>query len=373
MKGRALYIHIPFCKSKCKYCDFPSYSGCESYMKDYTNALKSEIQKYKDEQFKTIFIGGGTPTYLSIENWKALGQTIEGLSLGSELEFTVECNPNSITGELLTVLKHIGVNRLSIGLQAWQDELLKILGRVHRREDFLKTYELCREFQFDNINVDVMFGLPGQKLTHYMETLCALTSLGVEHLSCYSLIVEEGTPFYTAFNEGKLILPQEEEERSMYYDGIAYLSKRGYHQYEISNFAKPNRECRHNLVYWNTEDYIGCGAAAHSFYKGIRSSNTVDVREYIELINSKGQAITESHVNTQKDNMEEFMFLGLRKTKGIEEEEFLRRFSVNINSIYGKIINKYVGEGLLKREEGRIFFTNEGISISNLVLSDFIL
>jgi len=373
MNNVALYIHIPFCKQKCLYCDFQSFAGKEDYMLDYAAALAKEINSIKDKKIKTIFVGGGTPTYLSLAGWKLLKKSINRLELSEDLEFTVEGNPGTFTREKLIFLKEMGVNRLSIGLQAIQDSLLKKLGRIHTAQDFMESFEIARNLGFDNINVDLMFGLPGQTLAQWLETLENVTKLNPEHLSCYSLIVEEGTDFYKKFEQGKLNLPDEELERTMYAKTIEYLEKKEYIQYEISNFTKNQKPCRHNLVYWEMEEYIGCGAASHSFSEGFRYRNEENIEKYIEKMNSQGSAIVEKTIHSYKDDMEEFMFMGLRKKEGISKGEFLKRFNKDIHSVYGQIINKYVSTGFMKENEKNVFLTYEGIELSNVIMAEFLL
>ncbi|MCY6371831.1 radical SAM family heme chaperone HemW [Clostridium ganghwense] len=372
-KGIALYIHIPFCKQKCLYCDFPSYCGKENKMVSYAKALSKEIDTIKDKRIKTIFIGGGTPTYLSLEGWSIIKKSIDKLNKDIELEFTVEGNPGTFNEEKLKFLKDMGVNRLSIGLQAWQNKHLKSLGRIHSSEDFEKSFSLARMLGFKNINVDLMFGLPEQNIQDWKETLKKVTELHPEHLSCYSLIVEEGTKFYNLYRQNKLNLPHEDTEREMYLYTLEYLREKEYYQYEISNFSKINKECKHNLVYWNLEEYIGCGAAAHSYIDGYRYSNEVDIDNYITMMENKFSAIIEKKENSKKDDMEEFMFMGLRKIKGISVEKFNKKFKISLAEIYGDIIEKHKGNKFLIEEDGRIFLSSKGIEISNSIMSDFIL
>jgi len=373
MKNVALYIHIPFCKQKCLYCDFPSLAGKEDCMFDYATALAKEINSIKDKKIKTIFIGGGTPTYLSLEGWAVIKKSISRLDVCEDLEFTVEGNPGTFTREKLNFLKSMGVNRLSIGLQAYQDSLLKKLGRIHTIKDFEKSFKLARNVGFDNINVDLMFGLPSQTLEQWMETLQKVTQMSPEHLSCYSLIVEEGTEFYKRFEEGLLNLPDEELERTMYARTIEYLGQKGYKQYEISNFAKDNKLCRHNLVYWEMGEYIGCGSASHSYSNGYRYRNEENIEKYIEKVNVDGSAVVENTKNSYNDDMEEFMFMGLRKIEGISKNEFRKRFDKNIEDVYKSQIDKYVSTGFMKENEDYISLTYEGIEVSNVIMAEFIL
>jgi oxygen-independent coproporphyrinogen-3 oxidase len=373
MKNVALYIHIPFCKQKCLYCDFPSLAGKEGCMLDYASALAKEIDSIRDKRIKTIFIGGGTPTYLSLDGWKVIKKSIDKLDVCEDLEFTVEGNPGTFTKEILNLLKSLGVNRLSIGLQAWQDSLLIELGRIHTIYDFKQSFKLARDIGFDNINVDLMFGLPSQTLEQWMETLQEVTRLNPEHLSCYSLIVEEGTEFYKRFEKGSLELPDEELERTMYAKTIEYLGEKGFMQYEISNFAKDDKVCRHNLVYWEMDDYIGCGAAAHSYSDGFRYRNEENIEKYIEKMNVDNSAIVENKKNSFNDEMEEFMFMGLRKNVGISKSEFRQRFNKNIDDVYRDVIDKYVNTGFVKENKDNIFLTYEGIEVSNVIMAEFLL
>lgn len=371
MEETALYIHVPFCKQKCLYCDFPSFANSEGLMKDYIRALSIEIRKLGNKKISTIFIGGGTPTYLNLETLKILKKSLEELNLSKEIEFTIEGNPGTFTREKLKLLKEMGVNRLSIGLQAVQDELLKKLGRIHDYNTFLNSYNMARDMGFNNINIDLMFGLPGQNIEMWRHTLEIVINLNPEHLSCYSLILEKGTPFFNLYNEEDL--PDEDIVSEMYSIVKEFLSEKGYLQYEISNFSRKGLECKHNLVYWNLKNYIGVGSGAHSYYNGIRYRNEINVKKYIEDIADAGSAVVESHNNTPEDNMEEFMFLGLRKIKGISIEEFRQRFKKNIFSVYGDVIKKFNSKGMMTLEKDRLYLSSRGIEISNYILSDFII
>jgi oxygen-independent coproporphyrinogen-3 oxidase len=342
-------------------------------MTDYATALAKEIKSIKHRKIKTIFIGGGTPTYLSLEGWKIISKSIAELDTTVDLEFTVEGNPGTFTSELLCLLKGMGVNRLSIGLQATQDSLLKKLGRIHTFEDFEKSFEMARNIGFHNINVDLMFGLPTQSIMQWVETLEIVTKLNPEHLSCYGLIIEEGTVFYESFNGGTLKLPSEELERAMYYKTLEYLREKGYIQYEISNFAKNHNVCNHNLVYWNLDEYIGCGSASHSYSDGFRYRNEENIEKYIDKMNINGNAIIEKTRNSLKDDIEEFMFMGLRKIQGINKNEFKSRFSKDIHSVYGTVINKYITTKFMVECDDNIYLTYEGIQLSNVIMSEFLL
>lgn len=369
----SLYIHIPFCKSKCLYCDFPSYYGKDNLMNDYVDALCKEIEIKCNKEIRTIFIGGGTPTYLDVKNIEKIGKVINKLNLHKELEFTVEGNPGTFSKEKLTAFKNMGVNRLSIGLQAYQNYLLKKVGRIHNIDDFLNSFNLAREIGFDNINVDLMFGLPDQTKEAWTETLEEIIKLNPEHISAYSLIIEENTPFYEMDLKEELKLPNEDLEREFYAITKEKLNENGYIQYEISNFSKLGRACKHNLVYWNLEEYIGCGSAAHSFVDNKRLSNEEEIEVYIDKIKNYCDATKEIHINSRNETMEEFMFMGLRKLNGISIKEFYQRFNVNIYEIYDEVINKFTSNGLLIENEDNIRLSDRGIELSNVVMQEFLI
>lgn len=374
METKALYIHIPFCSKKCYYCDFPSFCGKGHLTKNYIDALNQEIiTKASDFKIATIFIGGGTPTFLSCEEIASLGKIINKLNIIKDYEFTVECNPGTLNREKLQALKDIGVNRLSIGLQSTHDYHLKSIGRIHNYEEFKDNYYLAREMGFDNINVDLIFALPNETLEEWENDLKEVVDINPDHVSCYSLIIEEGTPFYTLYHDGKLTLPDEDTEREMYRSTKKILTKAGYHQYEISNFSKDQKECKHNLVYWDLKDYIACGTGAHSYVNGVRYKNAGTIEEYIRLIKAKGNAFVEEHKNSKEEDIEEFIFMGMRKTQGISKLEFKNRFGIKIEDLYVSVLLKYEKEKLIKNTKERVYFTERGIELSNTVLTDFIL
>jgi oxygen-independent coproporphyrinogen-3 oxidase len=374
VKEISLYIHIPFCKQKCLYCDFSSYSGKEKLMDEYVKALNEEImQKGKDYIISSIFIGGGTPSYLKDSNLESLLITLNGLSLKKELEYTVECNPGTLDENKLKLMKKYNVNRISLGVQSTKNSLLKRIGRIHSYEDFENNYLLARKIGFQNINVDLMFGLPNQTVEDWEESLIKIAKLKPEHISAYSLIVEEGTPFYTLYEEDKLSLPEEEEERTMYLTTKKILSTYGYHQYEISNFAQSGKECFHNKVYWKCNEYLGLGVSASSFINEKRSKNIDNIEEYIERIKKHENIIEEIHVNNTKDDMEEFVFMGLRMVEGIQINEFKERFGKDIYKVFGEVIEKNIKKELLISDSGKLYLSPRGIEVSNYVMSDFIL
>lgn len=374
MKEVALYIHIPFCKQKCFYCDFPSYARKDDLMSDYIEALLIELkEKIKGYKVRSLFIGGGTPSYLNEENLRELMKVIKNINFVENAEKTIECNPGTVSEEKFNIMKDGGINRLSFGLQTTKNNLLKGIGRIHTFEAFKDNYNLARSVGFNNINIDMMFGLPNQSVKDWTESLEEVAKLNPEHISAYSLIIEEGTPFYKLYNEDKLKFPSEEEEREMYKKCKDILIENGYHQYEISNYAKEGKECLHNEVYWMCDEYIGVGASSSSYIDGKRIKNIDDLREYIKRIGNGESIVDEEIINTKNDDIEEFMFMGLRMNCGIEEEEFKRRFNTNVDDIYKDVIEGNINKGLLERKRGRIYLTDKGIELSNMVMSDMIL
>ncbi|MBS6043581.1 MAG: oxygen-independent coproporphyrinogen III oxidase [Clostridium baratii] len=374
MKNISLYVHIPFCKQKCFYCDFKSYAGIEELENDYIDALILEIRnKCKGYLIKTLFIGGGTPSYLSENNLSKLLKELNKLSFLDDAEKTIECNPGTLSDEKIKIIKENNMNRISMGLQTTKNNLLKNIGRIHTIEEFKANYKRVRELGIENINIDIMFGLPNQSLEDYKETLEDIVKLNPEHISAYSLIIEEGTYFYKLYEENKLNVPNEDDERRMYEITKEILEDNNYKQYEISNYAKEGRECRHNKVYWELHEYIGVGVSASSFIDEKRIKNIDNIKEYIERINSNIDVSESIVANSLKEDMEEFMFLGLRMIEGVSIDKFKDKFSKDINDVYGEIINKNKKLGLLDEKNGRIYLTDKGIEVSNWVMSEFIL
>lgn len=374
MKEISLYIHIPFCKQRCFYCDFPTFAGKERFREEYIDALIKEIkEKCMNYRIKTIFIGGGTPSHLESQELEKLLSVVKTLNLTKDIEYSMECNPGTLTKEKLLVMKKYGINRISFGLQSCNNKLLKEIGRIHTFEEFLENYNLARSSGFDNINVDLMYGLPNLTVELWRDTLNKICELRPEHISAYSLIIEEGTAFYKLYEKDKLNLPSEDDERVMDKLTKDILKENGYHQYEISNYSLEGMECEHNKVYWSQEEYIGVGTASTSYINRCRMSNINNIREYIEKINSSQNIIAEEHSNSIEDEMEEFVFMGLRMILGIDLSLFKKKFGVDIRSIYEKVMEKNIRDGLLKVEEGRMFLTEKGVELSNSVMSDFIL
>lgn len=367
-----LYIHIPFCVRKCAYCDFLSAPGSEEAKASYTKALLREIEAVKTEkrEVSSIFVGGGTPSALSPSLMGDIFEKIhESFSVAQDAEITIEANPGTLSKEKLFLYKNAGINRLSLGLQSPEEAELKSLGRIHTYEEFLESFSLAREAGFQNINVDLMCALPDQTYEGWIRNLRTVAALHPEHISAYSLIIEEGTPFA----KRKLNLPDEDTEYRMYEDTAGILAEYGYEQYEISNYAKKGLVCRHNIGYWTRKEYLGLGLGAASLWGNQRFSNTSDFSAYLKESGSPEKIRENRETLSLEDEMSEFMFLGLRMTEGVSKAEFLESFGTPIESVYGKVLDKYKNMGLLEEKEGRIFLTRAGIHVSNGVMAEFLL
>lgn len=368
-----LYVHIPFCVQKCAYCDFLSGPADAKAQRGYLEALLQEIgraERTENYEVSSIFIGGGTPSAVPAEYIaQILGKIKERFMLRPEAEISMEANPGTVNEKKLEVYRRSGINRLSFGCQSSDNWELMRLGRIHTWEMFLESYAMARKAGFENINVDLMSGLPGQTCQSWENSLCSVAELSPEHISAYSLIVEEGTPFASQ----QLVLPDEDTERSMYESTADILSGYGYKQYEISNYAKPGRECRHNMGYWQRKEYLGFGIGAASLISETRFSNPVDRKQYEDAAGDPDML----HINRErldrKAQMEEFMFLGLRMTAGVSERRFLETFGVSMEDVYAPVIEKYVRQGFLQQNNGNLFLTGKGISVSNVILADFLL
>ena len=376
MKKMGLYIHIPFCVKKCNYCDFLSAPSSKQVQIAYMDTLQKEIEEkaiaYKDWCVDTIFIGGGTPTSVPYETVVKMMDTVRAeFCLDKDCEITIECNPGTVTSEALKAYRAAGINRLSIGLQSADDELLKELGRIHTYEQFLETFIWARKAGFENINVDVMAGLPGQTLEQYEDTLKKVTELDIAHISAYSLIVEEGTPFFKLYEEDKLDLPDEETERQMYYSTKEILGAAGFNRYEISNYAKKGCECRHNVRYWRREDYLGLGLGASSCMENVRFKNTDWLDEYV--MENKYMDKCEVQELSKEECMEEFMFLGLRMTEGVSKTKFEDTFGVTMDKVYGPVLSKLKEQKLIAEEGDLVCLTEYGLDVSNRVWVEFLL
>lgn len=382
-KDLELYIHIPFCVRKCLYCDFVSAPAKEAVQDDYMKALLYEMEKrakeYEGYRIVSVFIGGGTPSVVKSQWIEALLKSIRAhFTLTEDAEITMEMNPGTVNAKSLARYKEAGINRLSMGLQSADNEELKALGRIHTWEEFEASYLLARKMGFSNINVDIMSAIPGQTLDSYCATLDKVCGLlpPPEHISAYSLIVEEGTPFARMEAEGGLKRADEDTDREMYEETANRLAKRGYVRYEISNYAKEGYACRHNIGYWRRVSYVGFGISAASLVDNVRFQNTSDLEAYIgNPLDCREEYVPLS----EKDAMEEFMFLGLRMTKGVSLVEFERQFGLALHEVYGNIVKRNIEDGLLRYDEQcadgdtRLCLTLKGLDLSNYVMAQFLL
>lgn len=391
-KQMELYLHIPFCAKKCAYCDFLSFPSGQETQRRYVKKLMEEIEAAgrrwgrgtvcggtvsggpacSGAPVSTVFIGGGTPSLLD-SRWIAelLERLRDSFSIEENAEISMEANPGTVTREKLMDYKRAGINRLSFGLQSADNSELRVLGRIHTWEQFLESFALARECGFDNLNVDLMSALPGQTVESWLRTLEKVTDLDPEHISAYSLMIEEGTPFFDAYGEGRGagLLPDEDEEREMYHETRSFLRSRGYERYEISNYAKPGRECRHNIGYWTGVPYLGLGLGASSYADGRRFRNEASLAAY--LAGTPGRRF-EEEILTEKDMQEEFFYVGLRMVQGVSLKEFEERFHVSARDVYPGLIERLVQEGVAVVEGGRLMLTDYGMDVSNLVMAEFL-
>lgn len=396
MKKVGIYIHIPFCIRKCLYCDFLSFvNKGEDTHRQYIDAVKKELDFYsyaygKDFNVDTIFFGGGTPSLIEASLIEEVFSLIKNrYKVDKNAEITIECNPKTIDKQKLGIYKEAGINRLSIGVQTFDDEALKRLGRVHRADDAKDTYILAREEGFNNINIDLMFAIPEHTNKVWQETLKQAVKLNPEHISFYSLQLEEGTKYFEMFEKGQLKMVSDKIDRDMYHNAAKFLKESGYKHYEISNCAKDGYECRHNLKYWSLENYLGIGLAAHSYINGERFSNTVDLSKYIEGLKFCEKLEQENsnldefrrtwvewhHTNTKHDDMVEFIITGMRKLEGINLSEFKSRFGKTLFEAYKdqeELIKEYVKKEMIILTEDRMKFTIKGVDVSNAILAEFV-
>ena len=389
-KELGIYIHIPFCKKKCYYCDFVSFSNLENKQTGYIEALKKEISCYDLEEYNvtTIYIGGGTPSYIDCYEIKEILDELRkrlknNETKFSDIEITIEVNPGTVDKEKLEVYKLSGVNRLSIGLQSTKDILLKEIGRIHTYKEFLQSYEHAKQVGFENINVDLMLGLPNQSIQDMKDSLKEVIKMEPNHISIYSLIVEEKTPIKKLIEEGELQLPEEIQERRMYWYVKSMLELSGYNHYEISNFAKEGRESKHNMNCWEQKEYIGLGVAAHSYINGIRYSNVTDlycyIKNMIELKNVKKQLQSKTNIiyniceiQNLEDKQKEYMLLGLRKIQGVSITKFKEKYVENPIFLFRKQMEKLTKEDLLQIDGDYIRLTNKGLDFANQVWEEFV-
>ena len=375
-----LYIHIPFCVRKCQYCDFLSFAAPLETREQYVFMLCKEMAEWEKKEevvVSSVFLGGGTPSLLSEKQLEAIFTTLhENYQFTEDAEISIEANPGTVSESKLLLLRKCGVNRISFGLQSTQEEELKNLGRIHTFRQFLDSYEMARKAGFENINIDLMSALPGQSLFSWQTTLRKVAELSPEHISAYSLIIEEGTPFYEKYREDEILrekgekslyLPDEETERRMYELTREILGEYGYHRYEISNYAKKGKECRHNIGYWTRKEYKGFGLGAASLVEEQRLKNTCDLKSYL-----KGKRVEEAEKLEKEDQMEETMFLGLRMMQGVSMRQFYEQYGIEMKEMYGETIERMKGLGLLEETGDYIRLTEEGISLSNYVMSEFV-
>ena len=388
MKEIGIYVHIPFCSSKCFYCDFNSFANKGGYIEKYVKCLQKEIKNVGDRVrlnsngnyaelpiAKTLYIGGGTPSFIDAKYIEQIMDTIQtNFEIDKNIEATIEVNPGTVTLKKLQKYREIGINRLSIGLQTSNDDLLKLIGRIHNLEQFLQTVNLAKLAGFSNINVDMMIGLPNQTIYDVEDTLNKIIKLDVTHISVYSLIVEEGTKIEKLLNDGTLKLPDEEIERYMYWFAKRKLEENGYIHYEISNFAKIPYRSKHNLDCWNQKEYIGFGVSASSYEEGIRYRNKDEIEEYIKNIEEEQERknVIIDEKQDKQTMMNEYMILGLRKITGININEFRRKFEVSPLYKYNKELTKLVREGLINIDTNNIRLSKKGLDLANLVWEEFI-
>lgn len=372
MKRMGLYIHIPFCQKKCAYCDFLSWRDSKENQSAYVQALLGEIESIRKEEksreIAGIFIGGGTPSILEGEQIERIMAALyKNFSILKEAEISIEINPKTVDKEKLLSYRRAGINRLSFGLQSTIEEELKIMGRIHSYEDFEKNYFLAREVGFTNINVDLMMAVPRQTKKSWKQNLKTVAALAPEHISAYSLIIEEGTPFYDMDYDFS-----EETERQMYEETKEYLGAQGYDRYEISNYSKAGYECRHNIGYWQRDEYLGLGLGSSSLFEEVRWKNTDDFSDYIKNSSQPDRIRRQREPLSLAAQMEETLFLGLRMSRGVSKSAFFEKFHRGLEKVYQEQIEKMKGEGLLQEEEDFLYLTDRGISLSNYVMAEFL-
>lgn len=376
MKDISLYIHIPFCVSKCYYCDFSSFANMNDRINPYMDSIIIELSLYKerlnDYNIKTIFIGGGTPSSIDPNHiYKIMGYIYKNFNASEVKEITIESNPGTLDKEKVNIYKNAGINRVSMGAQTLDNDLLKTIGRSHRVEEIYESFKLLRQSGIGNINIDLMFGLPNQKIDNVIDSLKKVIDLGIEHISYYGLILEEGTHLNNLYNQGKLRLPNEDEEREMYHRVTEYLIKNGYNHYEISNYALTGYESRHNIVYWDVLPYLGVGLSSHSNLDSKRFWNTSNMKSYIEDLNNGNLPIEDKELISREMEISEYCILGLRKIWGINKIDFKNRFGLEIEELYENIIKKHEESGLILNKMENIQLTSKGLDLSNQVEVDF--
>ncbi len=399
-KELEIYIHIPFCVRKCNYCDFLSFAGCDDIHDEYVKTLVKEMKAYapmfSGREVTSVFIGGGTPSILEPSLMSDISETVfKSFNVSKDVEFTTESNPGTLSDKKLMAYRSAGINRLSMGLQSADNDMLKKLGRIHTYEEFLDNYDKAVKAGFENINVDLISGLPGEKKEGFEKTLRKVIDLRPAHISAYGLIIESGTPFFDKYGEEvesdkRINLPSDEEEREIYYMTRDILKSNEYHQYEISNYALDGYECRHNKGYWTRKEYAGFGLGASSMYEELRYKNTPDMNEYLKVDFEKNaetvkvnalsdpfeekneQSLKEIKMLSKEESMSEMMFLGLRMCEGVSKRDFEEAYGTTPGIIYDKEISRFKSEGLLDENNEYIYLTEKGMDLANYVMSAFV-
>lgn len=376
MKPLSIYVHIPFCRNKCLYCDFNSFRADDAQIADYVDHLIEEIRLWSENvkgyRVETIFIGGGTPSSIDASLIVRIAEALKHhFRIAETVEFSIECNPESVTVEKITAYKASGINRISMGVQSFDDAILKTIGRIHDRNKAITAYGIIREAGIDNVNLDLMLNLPGQKLAQVDDALDRILELDPEHLSAYSLKVEEGTPFYKLFETGRLDIGDEEEDRDYFYHVKRRLETKGYHQYEISNFSKPGYESRHNLTYWRNNEYLGIGLGAHGKFNEKRYNNEEEMSGYLNAIDDKRLPIAYEEVIDREMDLFETIMLGLRLMEGLDIKRINDVYGIDFSQRYKKEIEKLKNLLLVEVDEDRIRLTEKGVDLSNQVFLEF--
>lgn len=376
LKELSIYIHIPFCISKCYYCDFLSFTKENERIEEYINALKREIISYKSKLknyiIKTIFIGGGTPSAIDSKYIvEVMDLIFEKYNISNEVEVTMESNPGTLSDQKIKDYLKANINRFSMGAQTFNEDLLKSIGRTHSVEDIYESVKLLRENGINNINIDLMSGLPNQKLKDVKNSLTQVIKLKIPHISSYSLILEEGTKLSNQYLNGEAELVGDNLDRKMYHETKSYLEENGYNHYEISNFSRPGYECRHNLVYWDINPYIGLGLGSHSYFEGKRFNNICNLDEYIKK--SDKNPIENEILIDKKEEVVDYCLMGIRIIEGIDKNEFENRFKKDIEYYYKDVLEKHKKNGLIEEKDSKIYLTKKGLDLANLVEIDFLL
>lgn len=378
MKSLSLYIHIPFCESKCYYCDFLSFKKDDLDIKEYVDNVILELALYRDKlkdyKIDTIFIGGGTPSSIAAEYiQRILGYIHENFNVDSLRETTIEVNPGSLTRDKVAIYKESKINRVSMGMQSFNEGILKSIGRIHGVDDFYTSYELLIEAEIYNINIDLILGLPDQEEEDIIKDLKILTDLNIPHISYYGLIIEDGTAMKDMYIKKEITIPEEDIERRMYHSAVKFLKKKGYIHYEISNFALPNFQCNHNMTYWKIRPYVGVGLGSHSNIDNRRYWNEKSFLKYKDKLKKALLPVEEGEDIDLNTEISEYSIMGLRLIEGINKEKFKKRFNLNFRDIYGEVLDKHIKNGLLIEECKYIYLTSKGLDLANRVEVDFLL